>query len=415
MRAQQILNRQIVALVGILVVTLAGASAARAQTVTTRLRAVMGQKVVLTLHNGQQVLGRLKHGGITRVTMELSDKTLRVIPVNQIMAVRRWSSGGDGTRLRAVALSCLGGRRVAVTKTDKTVARGFLLRIGPTKIAIGKSSHSIRWIHLVQLASVRPVSTQDRPVGGEVWRPGSPLRGDCEGREFAPSSTVPGLPPRRGGVAHSKAVPQAALDAKLTASADRLKIWGWVLGIGGSTLLTLGLLVGLYQAADGHEGAFAAGMTMAGLGGIAVSIGGVVRITGQVRHSVAHGGANREARRKNWLYGGIAITITGVVAAAVGTGLLIAGANDPSLASVLGGSLSMSLGVLTALSIGLPMWLEARRLRLNKRARHTAPTVAVAAPLRSHSRVDPNHERGVRSRLLLGQPRATMFATQFAF
>ena len=79
MRDRQGFTRLTVAWLGILVWTLVGSHAVHAQTVSTRLQASMGQKVVLTLHSGLQVVGRLKHGGITRVTIELGDKTLKVV------------------------------------------------------------------------------------------------------------------------------------------------------------------------------------------------------------------------------------------------------------------------------------------------------------------------------------------------
>ncbi len=294
-------------------------------------------------------------------------------------------------------LQDLQGFSVIVTTRDGLEVRGWLVRVGPKRLLIGRYNNT--FVRVLRRNVARVTRDAKRPTSPYIHEPDSAI------------STAT-FKPAKGKVPAIEITARERLrKAKLLRNVGiGITVSGIVIFVGGWTLAVIDISINRLMILGVGVGA--------GFGGVTLGAGTPIWTVGSVRHSILRAGRRWKSRRRAWIRGGMVATISGSALAGIGAGLVTAGvvAGTPG---ILSGSVLLGVGFFMAVHVGIPMWVAAHRFRGESPSEKNNPVVSHRASHRTQGPAaqsfDAIGEAHLYSRLTLGNPRATVFSTGFRF
>jgi hypothetical protein len=286
----------------------------------------------------------------------------------------------------------LQGFAVVVTTRDGAVVRGWLIRVGPKRILIGRYNNTFVRIRRRNIARVMRDAQR------------TPAR---YMRETGPASATSPPKPVMGKITATEIAARERLRKakRLRNVGIGITISGIVIFVAGWSLAWINPFMGLAIWGVGVG---------SGIGGITLGVGTPIWTVGSVRTSLVRSGRSWKAKRRAWIIRGLVVTICGTALAGIGAGLVGTGVVNGT-PGIVSGSVLLSVGFFTAVHIGIPMWATAHRFRGESPHEKDSPAASRQPQGPVAKTLDPIHEAHFYSRLNLGNPRATVFTTGFRF
>jgi len=289
----------------------------------------------------------------------------------------------------------LQGFAVVVSTRDGAVVRGWLIRVGPKRILIGRYNNTfVRVLRrdvakVVRDAQRTPARYLHEPVPGPASSASTPK--PIGGKLTATEKVA------RQRLRKAKRVRNVGIG--ITVSGIVIFVAGWSLA-----WIDPFMLLGILGVGVGS-----------GIGGITMGIGTPIWTVGSVRTSLLRSGRHWKAKRRGWIIRGLAVTISGTALAGLGAGLVSVGDMAGGDGALLFGAVFIGVGIATTLFVGIPMWATAHRFVGATPHKKDNPVVPRRLQGPSAQTLDPIHEAHFYSRLTLGNPRPTVFSTGFRF